>query len=338
MDIETLSRELVRKIMESDKVIIIPHNRIDFDAIGSAIGLSIVVKELGREPFIVVNDSLQLMSPALKSIIEESKKDFHIINKEKYKAIAGPNDLYILTDFNRKMLTCVPEYLDNPENIVIIDHHNIYDETIESNYQYINNERSSASEIVVCLLNDCYNALGAVSPNVANYLYAGISLDTGLYSGQLKNNISADTFDSLAVLQRIGANGNRVKTWFKENLNDYLKVQNLVGKAQLFNLPMAFMFDSNTDYTRDLIAKAADMGLNIGDASFACGMIEDDIVSISGRSTGTVNIGAIMKELGGGGKIDSGAAKFENTSVEEVHKRLAKVLRPFYIVSDDDNN
>ena len=334
MDIDTLSRELVRKILDSDKVIIVPHNAIDFDAIGSAIGLSFIAKELGKEAFVIINDPVNLMAPEIKAIVEESKKNFHIINKERYKALIGDNDLYILTDVNRKKLVSIPEYLTNPENIVIIDHHNIYDETVESNYQYINNDHSSASEIVVTLLNKYY-ALGLISNNVANYLYAGISLDTGLYNGQLKNNINPTTWISLADLQKNGANVAKVKTWFKEDFNNYLKLQNLVSKAQLFNFSMTLMADGELDYSATLVAKAADDGLNYSDVSFAIGVIEDGLVSISGRSTGMVNIGTIMKELGGGGTIYSGNARISDVSVYEAAKKLKKVLRPYYFVDDE---
>lgn len=330
MDIDTLSRELVRKILESDKVIIVPHNKVDFDAIGSAIGLSFIVKELGRQAFIIVNDSIHSLDAGVKIIIEESKKNYQIINKERYRAIAGDNDLYILTDVNRKKLISIPEFLKNPENIMIVDHHNIYDETVESNYKYINNEHSSASEIVVTLL-DKYYALGLISNNIANYLYAGIYLDTG----QLKKNYTSATMMAIAKLLDNGTSAARVNTWFKEDFNSDRKVQNLINSAQMINFSIALIIATeDVEYSREEIAKAADYGLNYSDVSFAIGMIEDDIVSISGRSTGRVNIGAIMADLGGGGSITSGATKLTDISVNEASKKLRKVLKPSYYIEE----
>ena len=80
------------------------------------------------------------------------------------------------------------------------------------------------------------------------------------------------------------------------------------------------------------LAKAADYSLRYGlDAVFALGKIDDDTISISSRSFGKVNVGAVMREFDGGGHMYSGAAKIKNSSVEEVGNKLKKLLKnPYY--------
>ena len=46
MDIKNLRLNIEQKVLGSKRVVIVPHNRIDFDAIGSALGLAVIVKKM----------------------------------------------------------------------------------------------------------------------------------------------------------------------------------------------------------------------------------------------------------------------------------------------------
>ena len=88
-------------------------------------------------------------------------------------------------------------------------------------------------------------------------------------------------------------------------------------------------------YRREEIAKAADYALKYGaDASFVIGKIEDDIVSVSGRSKEKINVGYIMSQIGGGGNKYSGASRVENEKIEGVYKKLIKVIKPPYYINE----
>ena len=87
--------------------------------------------------------------------------------------------------------------------------------------------------------------------------------------------------------------------------------------------------DENIVYTQEELAKAADYVLKYGvDASFAIGNVGDGVVQVSARSPENINVGEVMRELGVGGNQNSGAARVSDSSVEEVGKRLRKVLEP----------
>lgn len=325
IDFKQLKNELENKIINSEKVIIVPHNNADFDAIGSAIGLSLIAKKLKKQSYIIMNDPMYIIDPGVRIIVDENKKEFDIINKDKYTAMIHPNDLFILTDVNKKYLISVADLMTNSENTIIIDHHDGDKNTAESDSIFIDTSYSSASEIVVQLLN----AFKIKMPcNIANYLYAGIYLDTA----KLTKNCTADTMRAIAKLLEYGANINRVNELFKEDYLSDRKVQNLVNNIQLINCMLAIIpANEDEQYSREEIAKAADYALRYGaDASFAIGRIENGIVSISGRATEKINVGAIMQELGGGGNPYSGAAKIEKTSVDETCKKLKRVLKPSY--------
>ena len=48
MDLQELKKTLESKIEKANRVVIIPHNNADFDAIGSAIGLSLIAKKYNK--------------------------------------------------------------------------------------------------------------------------------------------------------------------------------------------------------------------------------------------------------------------------------------------------
>ena len=325
IDIKNLSVDLENKILKSEKVVIVPHNNADFDAIGSAIGLSLIPTKLKKESCIIVNDQIYSVDPGVRIILEESKKDYNIINRDKYQNIVNKDDLYILTDVNKTYLVSVSDFLTNPENIIIIDHHDSDEKTVNSNSIYIDTKSSSASEIVTKLLRICKIK---IPPQVANYLYSGIFLDTA----KLTKNCSAETMKMVSKLIESGANINKVNELFREDFLSDRRVQSLVSNAEMINCTFAIIVDHNDEeFTREEIAKAADWALKYGaDATFAIGRIENGIISISARATGKINVGSIMKEFGGGGNSFSGAAKVENDNVYDVEKRLRKVLRPSY--------
>jgi len=329
IDVKALKNDIENKIINSEKVIIVPHNNADFDAIGSAIGLALVAKKLKKQSYIIMNDQMQVIDPGVRIIVDDSKKEYDIINKEKYKSIDHPNDLFVLTDVNKTYLVSVADLLINPDNILIIDHHDGDKNTILAKSTYIDTSYSSASEIVVSLLNACKIKIPS---NVANYLYAGIYLDTA----KLTKNCTAETMKAAARLLEYGANINRVNELFKEDFLSDRKVQNLINNVQMMNCMIALIIaNEDEEYSREEIAKAADYALKYGaDAAFAIGRIENNTISISARATEKINVGSIMGELGGGGNPYSGAAKIQEESVENVGKRLKKVLKPSYYIDN----
>ena len=327
IDIGELKDVLEEKILSSEKVIIVPHNNADFDAIGSAIGLSLIPKRLGKQYFIVMNDALNTVDYGVKLIFNECINEYNIVNKNIYAYINSLNDLFILTDVNKKNLICIPDLIKDPDRTLIVDHHDCGVDTIKSNNIYTDSTYSSASEIVSILL--CENNINIPS-NVANYLYAGIYLDTA----KLTKNCTAETMNMVARLIEFGANVNVVNEYFKEDFISDRKVQSLINNIKMLNFVIAMVVaNEDTIYSREEIAKASDYALKYGaDAAFAIGKIEDNVVSISGRSNEKINIGSIMNELGGGGNPYMGAAKISDISVDEASNNLKKVLRPKYFI------
>ncbi|MBO5376635.1 MAG: DHH family phosphoesterase [Bacilli bacterium] len=332
LDIKNLRVNLEAKMLESDKVIIVPHRRADFDAIASSIGIAMFADKLKKESHILINDQIYDMDHGVQNIIAEAKDIYPTINVETYRKIEGPNDLFVLTDVNKQGLIHLDGISKDKKRLVIIDHHNKDDETLDAVLEHIDTSASSASEIIANLL---FNAKIKINPEVANYLLAGILLDTN----KLSKNVTSETMKIVSKLFESGANMTTASNYFTEDFNSDRRVQELVNTTRFLNYTVAIiMGEENTEYTREELAKAADYLLRYRiDASYAIGSIGNDTVSISARSKDIIDVGSVMQELDGGGSLHSGATKLEGITVEEAGKRLMKVIFPPHIRNQETN-
>ena len=328
-DIRNLKANLESKILKSKKVVIIPHMGIDFDAFASAIGISLISSKLQKPSTIIVDDPVYKLEQSVKKVMDDAKKNFNIVNKDKYLKTADKDDLFILTDVNKSNLVCINKDLNNinRENIIIIDHHDEGSTTIDSNYKFIDTNASSASEIIVKLLNSFKIKC---TPEVANYLLAGIHLDTN----RLTKNTTSDTFKIVAKLMENGASNSVIDSWFTEDFESHKRVLELVSKATIYKYSYAIVLaEEGCEYTREELARVSDYLLKYGvDAAFAIGDVDKNLISISARSKERVNVGDIIKELDGVGNRYSAAAKISNETVEEVGKRLIKLIEPPFFI------
>lgn len=313
------------RIKNAKKVIIIPHINPDFDAIGSAAGITLIAKKFKKESRIIVDDDINTIDDGVRLIINELNQDNEIVvDKSKYKNIKDKNDLFILTDVNKKHLISVNDII-NKNNTIIIDHHEMGDDTVSSSYKFIDPNVSSASEIITRLLTS-YKI--KIPEDIANYLLAGIHLDTN----RLAKNTTSNTFRVVSKLLDSKADMNKVSNFFVEDFYSDRKVQNLVNMLDISHYTVGTIIAKDDIVEQIELAKAADYSLRYGlDAVFALGRIDENTVSISSRSQGRVNVGAVMREFDGGGHMYSGAARIKDTTVEEVGIKLKKLLKnPYY--------
>ncbi len=324
MDLKEFKIKLDELISSSDRVFISPHIRADYDALAASIAMSLIVKKLDKEAYIVMGDDIDKMEQGMKTIYNEAKEISSFIFQNKVEQMLTDNSLLIAVDMNKTYLTVCSTFLDRFKNIAIIDHHDSDQDTIVTDYQYIMPKLSSASEILteMLLLSNV-----KITSRIADYLLAGIFLDTNKFT----KNASTKTMETIYKLTKKGGEIARVTDFFTE---DYLvdrKIQNLVSKTRFITYTVAVAID-NTDtlYTREELAKVADYLLkyqNI-DATFALGLTNEDIISISARSKGNIDVSDVMREMGGGGNEFSAASQIKDSTLEDTNDKLTRKLVP----------
>lgn len=334
--VKEFKTKLEEKIKEAELVLLSPHMNADFDTIASCIGMALIVRKLGKQPYIIMDEDPVKMEPGVKVIIDEIQKRTNgrdgenfvtIIPSSKYRKIQTKNDLLIALDLNKSYLTSCQDYLTTFNNIVVIDHHQEDANTISCDCKFIDTSLSSVSEFITELLS---LSLIKYDKRIADYLLAGIYLDTN----KLRRNTTANTMKLTAKLMEKGADLNRVNELFAEDFVSDRKVQDLISRTDFFNYTVATALANPSErFTREELAKVADYLLRFrADASFAVGYIDDDTISISARSKGLMNVGEIMHEFGGGGNQFSAAGKVMGDDIENVGYKLKRVLKPkFYL-------
>lgn len=330
IDINHLRVNLQSKILRSNETIILPHTIADFDAIGSALGLSLVAKELHKESKIIVDDKKYDLDKPVKFIIDENRTEYGIIDSRRYRKFASPEDLFILTDNNKKNRTTIADLLTNPDQTIIIDHHEPDKKnTVCSKHKYIDLEVSSASEIVAKVLLD----MGVTIPhNIANYLLAGIYLDTD----SMARDVTDETYLTASNLVKAGAQTSVVTELLHEDEESERRIQDLSDKTRMICYKIALTIaDEKEEYSRKELAKVANRAINKGaDASFAMGRMANNVIGISARSKKKIHVGKIMKNFNGGGRINSAAATVEGESFDEIASKIERYTRPKYYVKE----
>lgn len=324
-------KDLVVKLLNSsDTVFIVGHNNPDFDSLGASVGVSLICEKYNKKSYIIANGDYQQMDKSTALVLDDIKSRFNVVKADQVENLKGNKNLLIVLDTNKEHRIEVDS--EGFDDVLIIDHHLTDDKTIKNSYKYINTSSSSTCEIVEKLMHDMKVKFNP--KRFANYLYAGIKLDTRDF-----DKATNLTHDAAGRLIKAGADTTFVSNLFIEDFDRDRLVQNLISETKIFNIfyPIAIACqnsNSNVYYTRKDLARIADYLLKFyPNASFSIGKLDNENYYISARSKGLINIGNIMSRFSdGGGTLCSGAAKIPSfdLSLEEVEKQLIG-----YIASDN---
>lgn len=314
-------------VLESENVFVMGHKYPDMDAIGAAVATKIFANMNEKEAFIVY-DEQQLLPDVSRAIdkLNESKDGFaHIIRMDTARNLKKPNSLLIMVDHSKTSQTMDYDFYKSFDKVVVIDHHRRDDDFPKNALlTYIESGASSASELVVEVLqyqNDQKQKMSKVEASIA---LAGISVDTQNFS----KGTTARTFEAASYLRSQGADNNLIKKLLATEFDKYKKINEIVLNAEFHaNIAIGLglyrkMYDNVT------IAKAADTLLNmVGiDASFTIVNHENGYVAISARSSGDFNVQRIMEKFGGGGHFNNAAAQIYERTPNEVKDDLLLIL------------
>lgn len=372
--IKELSERLEENIDGASKVFIVGHNNPDYDAIGSALGIATIVKFLGKDAYIIINDGLSKLDLGVQNILAANSSYYNIITLEDFRKLVDDDSMLITTDVNKKYMVSVRDDLESFKKVMIIDHHLDDEFTIDADYKYIDVAASSASEIVTRVLKKMNIDY---SLKLANALLAGIILDTKRF----QKNTSLSTFQATEELCQRGADYEAVNRLFVSDFkeateinflisgNEELSNTRIVAYPQLLGAPtVSFTVNRNkpsTMYNQVTLAKAADQMLNYNvDASFVLGYVSPDDVGISARSRGDFNVGEVLAKLqyldlpqvellafnpseivkSGGGNKQNAGGRVTTTDIfkleREIQRQVEEVLEvsngPVSLVGDDN--
>ena len=319
-----VSNALADIVNDSDKIIVMGHKRPDFDAVGACVGIYTFAKFLGKECYIILNDSdrdetIQKVMFEIDSLDEQLSKVF--VDSDEAWELMTPQTTLIVVDTSDASRVIDAAILSKANKKVIIDHHRRGEDIITNPLlTYIEPYASSASELIAELI-EYQTKIEKISPIAATVMLGGIVVDTQNFSIRT----GSRTFDAAAYLRSNGADPTKVKTILKETFENFMNRVEIINNS-IQKTPEIIMAKAPEDkyYTNVMLAQSADLLLTLKgiECSFAIGYLEEGKVGISARSLGKVNVQLIMEELGGGGHLANAATQIEGVNLDEALERL----------------
>ena len=326
-----IGHALLELINESSNIFIMGHHNPDMDCLGSAVGMYSIIKDIGKECYIVLDEPHNAVNNMILKLNETGNYNHAFIKSQDIKNIKNEKSLLILVDVQNESYVLSNEVVKSVDRLVIIDHHRKTKDFIQGSIlSYVETYASSTSELVTELIQYMVD-----KPNLkeeeAVALLSGICLDTKNFC--FKTGVR--TFEAAAFLRRLGADTVDVKKIFSEELDVYITRAEIIRTAVVNNGVAIAKCPPNIN-NLVLTAQAADELLNIIGikASFVISKL-DEGVYISGRSLGDINVQVILEDLGGGGHFTMAGAKMKNTSIDQAEILLNQSIENYLRKGDE---
>ena len=310
-----IAQALRELIFESSNILIIGHKNPDMDSFGASVGLWSAIRQLGKTCNVIIDNDINAIDYYMNKLKSDSKYDNLLISSVEAEKAINDKTLLIIVDVHNKGYVNNLSIVEKINRKIIIDHHRRSPDIIEGALlNYIEVYASSTSEMVTELIQYMLQK-PRISKVEAEGLLGGIFMDTKGF--QFKSGVR--TFDAAAFLRSLGADTIEVKKMFTDSLEDYLLISETIKSAEVYDNLAIAVCPSKVNNTV-IVARAADELLGISGIDVCFVLCEiNNAITISGRSTGEVNVQVILEELGGGGHMNMAGAKVNGTTDEAVY-------------------
>lgn len=326
-----ISHALKDLITASDKVIIMGHRNPDMDSIGSGIGIYKVAQMNQREAYMVINE--QELDNGVRRLMEEirpqEKLYSRFIGPEEALEISTDKTLLVVVDTHKPSMVVEERLLHKIEHVVVIDHHRRGEDFIANPLLvYMEPYASSTSELVTEFL-EYQPKRGKIEMIEATALLAGIIVDTKSFTLRT----GSRTFDAASYLRAHGADTILVQKFLKEDVDTYIRRSKLIESVSFYHDGIAIAKGREEEINDQvIIAQAADTLLTMDGvlASFVISKRSEEMISISARSLGNINVQVIMESLQGGGHLTNAATQLTGLTIEETEARLKLAIDEYF--------
>jgi len=321
--------DIFKKIInDNDSFIITTHRGPDGDAMGSSMAMYNLLVNLKKNVNVVIPNSYpNFLSwlPNVENVIN------HEENSTNISKLIDKVDIIIMLDFNdlSRIENLESYVLNSKAKKILIDHHQDPDLSI-CDLSFCDTTFSSTCELLYMILNQ---AKFNLTKNIADCLYTGILTDTGSFKFSCT---TKNTHVSVGHLISIGVNSTEINNLIYNNYS-YDRI-NLLGhcltnKLKIYNNSSAIISLSEEELKKFNFKKGDTEGiinyaLSIKEVIFAVFIVEkDNIVKLSFRSLGNINVQDISKRyFGGGGHFNAAGAK-SDLSLDETIKKVENIIK-----------
>ena len=300
------SEKILKEIEKAKKILVNCHRGPDADSVGSALALSMALKNMDKDVSVICPSDVPADLNFLNGADQIKRVNFSTFDFSSY-------DLFLVIDSSTYAMVTGLKDSDKPSiDTIVIDHH-ISNERF-GKINLIDAEITSTGELLYKVFEDW-----GISPNkeMGECLLTGIIGDTGSFQYQ---NVGEGTLRIAASLMDLGADKDKiiyniyrnidfkeVKMWGK--FIESMKIEdNFVWSA----IPLSTYRDfGEYPYAKEdaanlffPIVKGTDFGIVMVETN-------DGVLSVSFRSRSGFDVSKIAQEVGGGGHKAAAGARIE---------------------------
>ncbi len=316
------SVKILSEIKKADKILVNCHRGPDSDSVGSALALSQILQEMGKEVMVICPSDIPSDLMFLKGAEKIVRVNFTSFDFTDY-------GLFVILDSSTYSMVTGMKDSERPTiNSVVIDHHFSNDKFGKINL--VDSKMTSTGELLYRLFKDWKVT---VSKEIAECLLTGIIGDTGTFQYQ---NVGSETLEVAADLMKKGADKDRIVYNIYRSIE--FKEVKMWGKfVESMMIDEGFIWSAiplstYKDFGEYIYAKEDVANLFfpiIKGTEFGIVMVEtsDGVLSVSFRSRTGFDVAKIAEEIGGGGHKLAAGARIEGIPFNDAVNLVLKAAR-----------
>lgn len=323
-----IASALSELIESSGNIIIMGHRFADLDCLGSSIGMLKAVRSMGKQAVICMDTQKNLVQPLLEKLLAGPYLEDDFAHPSRAVELMNTHTLLIITDTHASHMLESELLYKACRSVVVIDHHRMLVNHIDNAVIFYHEPYASSASEMVSELVQYFPSRPQITKTEAEALLSGITLDTRNFI----MNTGVRTFEAAAYLRRMGADTIAVRKLFASSMETYKQKTNLVANAEIYKHCAIAASDSQFREVSPVAAQAADELMAIRGVSAAFVIyLYGDVVNVSARSMGEMNVQVIMEKLGGGGHHTVAAAQFPGETIENIRERVIGAIDDYCV-------
>jgi phosphoesterase RecJ-like protein len=309
--------EVLSAISQHRRFVLTSHARPDGDAIGSALGASLMLRELGKEVDVVMSDGVPVIYQGLP----------HAASVRRTSEVNGKYDAAIILECDSVQRTGIRGLDANGRMLINIDHHNT-----ARPFAHVNWIDPTACATAQMIFNLGRSAGAHITPDVATCLYTAVLTDTGSFCFQ---GTDANTFALAQELVKAGADPSRIaQQVYFANPESKMRLLGVALNSLRRDGDALWMLVTQQQMQQcgaieEDCEGLVNYGLGIAGVEVAAFFRElpDGRYRVSLRSKGGVNVALIAAQFGGGGHQCAGGCSLDgpfNAALEKITGSIAR--------------
>ncbi len=317
---------ILAAVQKASHVVLATHINPDGDAIGSLLGLMHLLEGAGKKVFAFAEEPV---SHAYRFMPGSGQIHTELEQLEAFRGTAGAGVLCISLDCgDEKRLGRYSAQLLSITPFIVIDHHQGNDGY--GTMHWIEPERSSTGEMIYDLAQDMQLA---ITPEIADCLYAAISTDTGSFKYA---STSRHTHEVAGQLLAKGVKPAEISTHLYDNytLGRLRLMQEVLATLEMFNrdriavirvtqnmLERTFTTLEDTESFINLPRSVRSVRVSV-----FLKEINNGLVSVSLRAKGLCDVSLVARGFGGGGHRNASGFRVRGKNIDQVRDMLLPIL------------